>query len=187
MKRIFKWNFPSSASNVQPAVNKFKNYLQDNGYRPIVIEGYVFRVKHYLKFAGTSRPTQDTLNEFRQVLHSRGLKRSTINGYSISIKAYHKMYGEEVTYKFLKVSDQIPYVFSEDEVTEIFSVIKNYKHYTMLTVLFYGALRVSELCSLNTDDIDLETLTIRVREGKGQQRWHSPDESSVFRSPEKLS
>ena len=57
----------------------------------------------------------------------------------------------------------------------------------MLTVLFYGALRVSELCSLNTDDIDLETLTIRVREGKGRQRWHSPDESSVFRSPEKLS
>ena len=37
----------------------------------------------------------------------------------------------------------------------------------MLTVLFYGALRVSELCSLNTDDIDLETLDIRVREGKG--------------------
>jgi len=37
----------------------------------------------------------------------------------------------------------------------------------MLTVLFYGALRVSELCSLNTDDIDLEALTIRVREGKG--------------------
>jgi hypothetical protein len=108
MKRIFKWDFPSSASNVQPAVQKFKNYLQDNGYRPIVIEGYVFRVKNYLKFAGTSRPTQDTLDEFRQVLHSRGLKRSTINGYSISIKAYHKMYGETVTYKFLKVSDQIP-------------------------------------------------------------------------------
>jgi site-specific recombinase XerD len=37
----------------------------------------------------------------------------------------------------------------------------------MLTVLFYGALRVSELCSLNTDDIDLETFTIRVQEGKG--------------------
>lgn len=43
------------------------------------------------------------------------------------------MYGEEVTYKFLKVSDQIPYFFNEDEVTRIFSVINNYKHYTMLT------------------------------------------------------
>jgi integrase/recombinase XerD len=95
------------------------------------------------------------------------------------------MYGEEVTYKFLKVSDQIPYFFSEDEVTKIFSVIKNYKHYTMLTVLFYGALRVSELCSLNTDDIDLETLTIRVREGKGGKdgiTLMSPQCSEVLKS-----
>jgi integrase/recombinase XerD len=167
MKRVFKWDLPSGTNEIQPAVMKFKNYLHDSGYRDSVIVGYVFRVKKYLQFAGTSRPTQDTLNEFRQVLHARGLKRSTINGYSISIKAYHKMYGEEVTYKFLKVSDQIPYFFNEDEVTRIFNAVKNYKHYTMLTVLFYGALRVSELCSLNTDDIDLETLNIRVREGKG--------------------
>ncbi|MGA9100133.1 MAG: tyrosine-type recombinase/integrase [Methanotrichaceae archaeon] len=167
MKRIFKWDWPSSASNIQPAVVKFRNYLQDNGYRTSVIQGYVFRVRNYLRFAGTSRPTQDTFNEFRQVLHSKGLKRSTINGYSISIKAYHKMYGEEVTYKFLKVNDQIPYFFDEEDVTKIFSVIRNYKHYAMLNVLFYGALRVSELCALNIDDIDLDNLTVRVREGKG--------------------
>jgi hypothetical protein len=121
MKRIFKWDWPSGVNNIQPALLKFKNHLQDNGYRASVIEGYVFRVKNYLKFAGTSRPTQDTLNEFRQVLHARGLKRSTINGYSIAIKSYHKMHGEEVTYKFLKVSDQIPYFFTEDDVTKKYS------------------------------------------------------------------
>jgi hypothetical protein len=68
MRRTFKWDWPSSANNIQPVVQKFKNYLQDNGYRASVIEGYVFRVKNYLKFAGTSRPTQDTLNE-RTDLH----------------------------------------------------------------------------------------------------------------------
>lgn len=185
MKRIFKWEWPSSANNIQPAVLKFKNYLQDNGYRASVITGYTFRVKNYLQFAGTSRPTQETLNEFRQVLHARGLKRSTINGYSIAIKAYHKMYGESVTYKFLKVSDQIPYFFTEEDVTKIFSVIKNYKHYAMLNVLFYGALRVSELCALNTDDIDLESLTIRVREGKGGKygiALMSPQCSDILKS-----
>lgn len=167
MKRIFKWEWPSRASNIQPAVLKFKNYLQDNGYRASVITGYTFRVKNYLQFAGTSRPTQETLDEFRQVLHNRGLKRSTINGYSIAIKAYHKMYGETVTYKFLKVSDQIPYFFTEEDVTKIFNSIKKFNHFVMFNVLFYGALRVSELCSLDIDDIDLESLTIRVREGKG--------------------
>jgi len=185
MKRIFKWDWPSSASNLQPAVLKFKNHLQDNGYRASVIEGYVFRVKNYLQFAGTSRPTQDTLNEFRQILFARGLKRSTINGYSIAIKAYHKMYGEEVTYKFLKVSDQIPYFFTEDDVTKIFNSINNFKHYAILNVLFYGALRVSELCALNIEDIDLERLTIRVREGKGGRygmALMSPQCSDVLKS-----
>ncbi len=169
MKRIFKWEWPSNTNNIQPALLQFKSYLQDNGYRESVIEGYVFRVKNYLQFAETSRPNQDTLNRFRQVLHSRGLKRSTINGYCIAIKAYHKMYDEEVTYKFLKVSDQIPYFFSEPDVIKIFSVIDNFKHYVMLNTLFYGALRVSELCALNTEDIDLDSLNIRVVEGKGGQ------------------
>lgn len=185
MKRIFKWNWPSGTQNIQPAILKFKNYLQDNGYRASVITGYTFRVKNYLQFANTSRPTQDTLDQFRQVLRSRGLKRSTINGYSIAIKAYHKMNGETVTYKFLKVSDQIPYFFTEEDVTKIFSVIKNYKHYAMLNVLFYGALRVSELCALNIEDIDLESLTIRVREGKGGKygiALMSPQCSDILKS-----
>ena len=31
MKRTFKWDWPSSDNNIQPAVQKFENYLQDNG------------------------------------------------------------------------------------------------------------------------------------------------------------
>jgi integrase len=55
----------------------------------------------------------------------------------------------------------------------------------MLTVLFYGALRVSELCTLDIEDIDLETLTIRVREGKGGKygiALMSPQCSDVLKS-----
>jgi len=41
------------------------------------------------------------------------------------------------------------------------------KHYTILNVLFYACLRASELCSLNDEDVDLNALTIRIRDGKG--------------------
>lgn len=37
----------------------------------------------------------------------------------------------------------------------------------MLQTLFYGCLRASELCNLNDEDLDLKTLTLMVREGKG--------------------
>jgi site-specific recombinase XerD len=91
-----------------------------------------------------------------KTMDSRGLKRSTINGYCIAIKAYHKMHKEDVSYKFLRVSDQIPYFFNEDDIIKIFNVIKNFKHYVMLNVLFYATLRVSELSALNIEDVDLD-------------------------------
>jgi integrase/recombinase XerD len=166
MRRIFKWEWPSNNLNIQPILLKFKRDLQDNGFQESVIETYVFRVSKYLLFAGTNSPNQENFNKFRDALHARGLKRSTINGYCIAIKAFHRMKGEEVTYKFLNVSDQIPFYFNEDEVLKIFSVIKNFKHYAMLNVLFYGCLRVSELSGLNVEDVDFDTLTLRVY-GKG--------------------
>ena len=143
MKREFKWEWPSGKLNNDHALLQFRNYLEDNGFRETVIETYVFRVSKYLQQAGTNRPDQKAFDKFRQTLHSRGLKRSTINGYCIAVKAYHKMHKEEVSYKFLKVSDQIPYFFNESDIIAIFNVVKNFKHYVMLNVLFYATLRVS--------------------------------------------
>lgn len=36
----------------------------------------------------------------------------------------------------------------------------------MLKTLFYGCLRASELCALTDEDLDLKSLTIRIRNGK---------------------
>jgi integrase/recombinase XerD len=37
----------------------------------------------------------------------------------------------------------------------------------MLQTAFYASLRASELCNLDDQDLDLKTLTIHIREGKG--------------------
>jgi integrase/recombinase XerD len=49
----------------------------------------------------------------------------------------------------------------------IFSVINNIKHFAMLQTIFYGCLRASELCNLDDNDLDIKSLTLRIREGKG--------------------
>lgn len=77
------------------------------------------------------------------------------------------MIGERVEMPFLTRNDTIPYYFSEQEITRFFSVIHNLKHLCMFQTLFRASLRASELCNLDDSDLDLETLTIRVREGKG--------------------
>jgi integrase/recombinase XerD len=65
------------------------------------------------------------------------------------------------------VVNEIPAYFTEDEVNKIFSTINNFKHYTILKILFYGCLRASELCDLDVSDIDLNDLTLHIRDGKG--------------------
>jgi integrase/recombinase XerD len=66
----------------------------------------------------------------------------------------------------MKVSNKIPYFFSEEEVLAIFNATSNLKHYTMLNLMFYCILRAGDLINLEDDDIDLKTMTLRIRDGK---------------------
>ena len=54
------------------------------------------------------------------------------------------MLGDKVSFPFLKISDTIPYYFSQDDITRIFAACRNMKHYTMLNILFYACLRASD-------------------------------------------
>jgi integrase/recombinase XerD len=148
-------------------LQRYKRFLEDNGFRDSTIDSYVGHVGRYLKFSGTDKPSVEAAGQFRQVLHEKRLSRSTINNYSFAMVNYHKMLGETVSFPFLKRNDDLPYYFNEGDVRDIFDACNNLKHYAMLQTLFYGCLRASELCNLDDQDLDLKTLTIHVRAGKG--------------------
>ena len=167
MKRLdIDWNIHTT-TDFEAALKRFKRYLEDNGFRNSTIEGYVGNVGRYLKFVATDKPSEKDRISFRDELHNSKLSRITLNQYGYAIKAYHRMQGEEISYKRLNPNNYIPYYFTAHEVQKIFAVCDNLKHYAMLNVLFYGALRASELCAVNDQDVNLKDLTIRVREGKG--------------------
>lgn len=148
-------------------LKRYRRYLEDQGFRESTLESYVGNVGRYLKFAKTDRPTTDTATCFRDTLHDKNLARSTINNYSFAMACYHSMYGEEVSFPFMKRNDEIPYYFDGDEVARVFSACNNLKHLAMLQTLFYGCLRATELCNLDDRDLDLKVMTIHVRVGKG--------------------
>ena len=134
------------------------------------IEVYTGNVVRYLKFCKTDRPTEDNYIKFKESLHSWKLSRSTINQYGYSIAAYHKMIGNEVKTQ-APIARQTKSCRSTSRQMKwtrySFSVIENIKHLAMMETLFYGCLRVSELCNLNDEDLDLNSLTIRINNGKG--------------------
>lgn len=148
-------------------MTKYIRYLKDNGLRDSTIQGYLGNVRRYLNFSKTIKPTTKDLEKFREFLYSQNLSRSTLNQYGYALKSYHQMLGVQVEFKRIEPNNKIPHFFTGDEVNKIFSVIYNIKHLAMLKTLFYGALRASELCNLDDEDIDLKSLTISVKEGKG--------------------
>lgn len=161
------WTRRESILDIDPYLKKYKKYLLNTGYRDSTIQGYSNFLKLYLKYANTSNPTIQDATKFREYLIETNKKRSTINNYCFAIRLYHRMNGENIKFSVLKRNNQIPYFFNEEEILKIFSVCRNIKHYAMLKTLFFGCLRVSELCSLCDEDLSLNSLTIRIRNGKG--------------------
>jgi len=155
-----------NTTDFEPALKRFRRYLEGQGMREATVTGYLGNVGRYLKFAKSDRPSNQDLESFRDNLAERKVSRATKNQYNYSIRAYHAMLGEKIEVKRLEPNNQIPHYFDKDDVIKIFSVIQNLKHIAMLQTIFYACLRASELCNIDVPDIDLKSLTIRINNGK---------------------
>jgi integrase/recombinase XerD len=95
------------------------------------------------------------------------LARATVNIRRAALLAFYKSQGQDLKLPYLKPNNQVPYFFDGNDVAAIFNSCSNIKHYTMLFLMFHCMLRISDLCNLQDTDIDLRTLTLRIRDGKG--------------------
>jgi integrase/recombinase XerD len=68
-----------------------------------------------------------------------------------------------------KKRNELPKVFNKDEIAAIINHTVNLKHKTMLMLAYSAGLRVSEVVSLKTYDIDSKRMVILVRQAKGKK------------------
>jgi integrase/recombinase XerD len=163
------WSLHNNNGSIEIQLACFERYLQGMGLRPSTIEMHIFRAGKYLRSVEGNQPTTHDFKSFREKLLERKLSRNTVNNYCQAISHYHKMIKDPATFNYLKPDDRIPYYFEPEEVIRIFDSVSNLKHLAMLKTLFYGCLRASELCNLDDIDLDLKTLTLRIRSRKGGQ------------------
>jgi len=67
---------------------------------------------------------------------------------------------------------KLPKILNTDEFRRFYLIVdqaNDVQHGLMLRLLFYTAVRVSELCNIEVADVDLETCKIRVNQGKGDK------------------
>jgi integrase len=71
-----------------------------------------------------------------------------------------------------KKGRRLPKVLNSDEFRRFYQIVdraEDVQHALMLRLLFYTAVRVSELCRIEVTDVDLDTCKIRVNLGKGKK------------------
>lgn len=73
-----------------------------------------------------------------------------------------------------KVAHGVPEILSGSEVTKLLDTVESIKHRAVIMTAYGAGLRISEVCSLQVDDIDSKRMTIRVRHGKGNQARYVP-------------
>jgi len=67
---------------------------------------------------------------------------------------------------------KLPRVLTADQFRAFYKAVdeaKDVQHALMLRLLFFTAVRVSELCNIEVADVDLENCKIRVNQGKGSK------------------
>jgi hypothetical protein len=89
------------------------------GYREAYVETYVGAVNKFLRVTKSANPTLDNAMNWHGDLAESKLARSAVNIWGAGLKAFYRSRGLELTLPYMKVSNKIPYFFSEEEVLKI--------------------------------------------------------------------
>ena len=163
----------------------FKIYLKsEKNFSDHTIRAYCADVYTFLLWIGSEDVLKIEPEKFSEYLHFIGqinYTKTTIARKIASIRAFYKfLYQEELieynpadNISIPKQNKTLPHFLSEDEIESILRGIKidtpsGYRNRIILELLWVSGMRISELSSLNYENLNLEQNEIRVF-GKGSK------------------
>lgn len=168
--------FTLSQANLK-ALGRFIDHLKLKAYSPSTMKTYRNEFMQLLqKLQSTPVDTlkPDDLKRYMlYAMEKEGISENTAHSRLNALKYYfEQVLGREQFFWEIprpKKKILLPTVFSQDEVAAIIKSMKNKKHKTMLMLAYSAGLRVSEVVSLKTYDIDSKRMTIFISQAKGKK------------------
>ena len=149
-------------------------------YSPSTVKTYKHFFTLLLAFFPARKPESLTKEEItRFLLESTQSRKWSASAQNQAVNAakyyFEKVLGQDRTFYDLRPrkSKRLPGVFNEKEVTQLFQVIKNLKHRTILMLIYSAGLRIGESTNLRKEDLDFERKTVFIRDGKGKKDRYS--------------
>ncbi len=171
---------PIQGAGSPPRSGEFREVMVLKRYSPRTIKAYMGALGRANKWclSNTGKPIDcitaaDARKFFLELIDDRGLSPSLVRICRSSLKLYFsRVLRRTLDLSFLegmKSPRHLPSVATRNQIMKILDSISNTRHRTMIGLLYASGLRLSELVSLRISDLDLESLTIHVRGGKGRK------------------
>ncbi|HRP45619.1 MAG TPA: phage integrase N-terminal SAM-like domain-containing protein, partial [Ginsengibacter sp.] len=159
------------------ALQQFERELILKGYSKSTIRTYLNEFRQFLvaiKNHPAEEFTPDRLKDYLQYCSEKlHLGENTLHSRMNALKFYYeKVLGREKFFWVIprpKKKQQLPKVFSQNEIAAIINSVKNKKHKVMLMLAYSGGLRVSEVINLKTYQVDSSRMTIFISQSKGKK------------------
>jgi site-specific recombinase XerD len=171
---------------MQEILNQTEKELKYRNYSAKTIKAYLSCIKEYLGYIGSKYNFVDEnkIKDFLIQKQNKGYSPQTINLYLNSIKFIYRDVLKnhyKINLKFAKRSLKIPVVLSKKEIIETLKLINNSKHKLIIALAYTAGLRVSEVVNLKVRDLNIEELTIHIKDAKGKK-----DRLTIFSEKIKL-
>lgn len=155
----------------------FEKEMKIRNYSPKTIKAYLGVLRAFIRYFHPRHPrdldTPDVHNYLYHLVQSELVSTSTIDQTISALKfLYNVLYKRKWNYDDLprpKKESRLPVVLSKEEIQRLLYATLNTKHRLMLECMYGSGLRISEVCRLRVQDLDLEQLTLLIRGGKGRK------------------
>ena len=161
-------------------LKRYKACLVIEGRSPKTIYGYERTLLRLFKTLQKNY-TDMTVSDLRYFLayeKSRGISNRTLENTRVRISSFFAwLVDEELLNKNpcrsispIKYTKEVKSPFSSVEIDALRSACQTKKERAIIEFLLASGVRVSEMCAIRLSDIDFNTLTVIVKEGKGAKQ-----------------
>lgn len=169
------------------AVKLFEVYCRSKGLAESTQRTYAWalnRLREVLKVLEEppSLPTRHDLRRFSEEMLERGLARATVRVRMRSVRVFANFLEREglaetspmTGVDIPRVPQSLPQVLSTQEIQKLLRAAKSgtwygVRNHAVVATFLDTGLRLSELINLTAADVELQSLSIRVRNGKGSK------------------
>lgn len=156
---------------------RFLEYMEIEKGRSIkTVENYSRYLNRFIKFSGINSSkeiTEESVRKYRLYLNRERLSKKTQNYYIIALRSFLKFLSKNdilsldaEKLELAKLPERELDLINADELERLLNMPENPRDKAILETLFSSGLRISELCSLKRDSVNIAKGEFSVR-GKG--------------------